>query len=71
MKFYPDKCKVLTITNNRKIIRSDYKIHNMCLEKVEHAKYLGVYIDKKLLWKYHVSSITTKANHCRHFLINL
>ena len=49
MKFYPDKCKVLTITNNRKIIRSDYKIHNMCLEKVEHAKYLGVYIDKKLL----------------------
>ena len=23
---------------------------------------------KKLLWKYHVSSITSKANHCRHFL---
>ena len=23
---------------------------------------------KKLLWKYHVSSITSKADHCRHFL---
>ena len=68
MKFHPNKCKVLTITNKRKIIIFDHKIHNKCLEKVDHAKYLGVHIDKKLLWKYHVSSITSKANHCRHFL---
>ena len=68
LKFDPNKCKVLTITNKRKIIVFDYKIHNKCLEKVDHAKYLGVHIDKKLLWKYHVSSITSKANHCRHFL---
>ena len=67
MKFHPDKCKVLTITNKRKIIRFDYEIHNKCLEKVEHARYLGVNIDKKLLWKYHVSNITSKTNHCRHF----
>ena len=56
------------VTNNWKIIRFDYKIHNECLEKVDHAKYFGVHIDKKHLWKYHVSSITSKANHCRHFL---
>ena len=68
MKFHPDKCKVLTIKNKRKIIIFDYKIHNKRLEQFEHAKYLGVQIDKKLLWKYHVSSITSKANHCRHFL---
>ena len=68
MKFHPNKCKVLTITNKRKIIIFDYKIRNKRLEKFEHAKYLGVQIDKKLLWKYHVSSITSKANHCRHFL---
>ena len=59
---------IFTITNKSKIIRFDYKIHNKCLEKVDHAKYIGVHIDKKLLWKYHVSSITSKANHCRHFL---
>ena len=57
MKFHPDK-----------IIIFDYKIHNKCLEEVDHAKYLEVHIDKKLLWKDHVSSITCKANHCRHFL---
>ena len=68
MKFYPDKCKVLVITNKRKIIVFDYKIHNKCLHKVDHAKYLGAHIDKKLLCKYHVSSITSKANHCTHFL---
>ena len=38
MKFHPDK-----------IIIFDYKIHNKCLEEVDHAKYLGVHIDKKLL----------------------
>ena len=57
IKFHPDKWKVLTITNKSKIFRFDYKIHNKCLEKVDHAKYLGV----------HVSSITSKTNHCRHF----
>ena len=67
-KFHPDKCKVLRITNKRKIIRFDYKIHNKCLERTDHAKYLGVHIDKKLLWKCHISSINSKANHCRHCL---
>ena len=67
IKFHPDKWKVLTITNKSKIFRFDYKIHNKCLEKVDHAKYLGVHIDKKLLWKFHVSSITSTTNHCRHF----
>ena len=47
MKFNPNKCKVLTITNKMEIIRFDYPIHNKCLEKVNHAKYLGVHIDKK------------------------
>ena len=42
------KYKVLKITNKMRISRFDYRIHNKCLEKVGHAKYLGVHIDKKL-----------------------
>ena len=54
----------------RKIIRFDYEIHNKCLEKVDLAKYLGLHIDKKLLWEYHGSSMPSKeeANHCRNRL---
>ena len=42
------KYKVPKITNKMRIIRFDYKIRNKCLEKVDHAKYLGVPTDKKL-----------------------
>ena len=48
-EFYPKKCKVLTISNKRKMIRVDYKIYNKCLKKVASVKYIGVHIDKKLL----------------------
>ena len=68
VKFHPNKFQVLTIINKREIIRFNYKIQNKWLEKVDHAKYSGVHIDKKLLWKYHVSSIISTANPCGHFL---
>ena len=68
MKFHPDKCKILIITNKRKIINSEYKIHGKKLDIVEHAKYLGIDIDKKLLWKFHISGVAAKANQCRQFL---
>ena len=47
MKFHPNIYKALTITNKRKIIRFDYKIHNQCLEKVDQAKYMTIHTDKK------------------------
>ena len=68
MKFHPSKCNDIKITNEKKIIRFAYKIHNKCLEKVERTKYLGVHINKKLLWKYHIFSITFNPNNYRHFL---
>ena len=70
MKFHPNKCRIFTIKHKRKIIRFDYGIHNKCLEKADLAKYLGLHIDKKLLWKYHGFSMPSKekANHCRNRL---
>ena len=61
MEFHPQKCKVLRITNKRKITDAQYQIHNTTLEIVEKAKYLGVTIDKRLSWKDHIGAITGKA----------
>ena len=68
MKFHPDKCKLLRITNKRNIIDFRYNIHNYPLKIADHSKYLGVEIDKKLKWEHHVSIITAKANQCRQML---
>ena len=68
MEFHPDKCKVLRITNKRKLIIHQYHMHNKNLEEVDEAKYLGIIIHKKLSWKPHVNSITKKANQTRAFL---
>ena len=68
MEFHPKKCKVLTITNKTKPIKTSYKIHNETLENVESAKYLGVEIHKKLKWNIHVANTCKKANQTINFL---
>ena len=68
MEFHPDKCKVLRITNKRKIIDSKYIMHGTQLEVVDQEKYLGVILHKKLSWKPHINKITAKANQTRQFL---
>ena len=42
MEFHPDKCKVLRITNKRKITDSKYIMHGTQLDVVDQEKYLGV-----------------------------
>jgi len=54
MEFHPDKCKMLRITNKRKIIESCYYIHGHELENVTEAKYLGVTLTKKMSWNTHI-----------------
>ena len=68
MEFYPDKCKVLRITNKRKIIKYHYLLHNAVLKEVPNAKYLGVKLNTRLSWKKHVIKICGKANQTRQFL---
>ena len=68
MQFHPEKCKLLRITNKRKIIASDYHIHGQQLENVTKAKYLGVTITKDLSWKTHISNVCAKANNTCFFL---
>ncbi|XP_072023338.1 uncharacterized protein [Amphiura filiformis] len=68
MKFHPQKCQVIRITNKKKPIQQPYTIHNHTLEEVDSAKYLGVNISKNLSWNHHINSVTNKANATRAFL---
>ena len=68
MEFHPDKCKVLRITNKRKVIKYHYLLHNVILKEVSNAKYLGVTMNTRLSWKNHVHKICGKANQTRQFL---
>ena len=68
MEFNPDKCKVLRITNKRNITISNYIMRNQILEVVESAKYLGVFINKKLSWNKHIDYTAKRANQVRCFI---
>ena len=43
-------------------------MNDIHIQQVEHAKYLGVIIDKNLNWSEHVKKTVNKANSVRGFL---
>ena len=59
MQFNPSKCQVLQITKKTKPLNTKYILHNVELESVPAAKYLGVTIADDLSWSKHID-ITTK-----------
>ena len=68
MKFHPDKCKVLSITDERILHilpfdRFPYCIGKTCLDYVNCEKDLGVYVNNKLNWSLQCSTLTTKATN--------
>lgn len=68
VKFHPDKCNLLSITQKRKPFLFTYKHHNHPLQKVNDAKYLGLTLQRNLKWDKHINSITNKANQSLGFL---
>ena len=68
MKFNPDKCEVIRVTDKRKMVDSDYTIHCQILRRTDKAKYLGITIDNTLSWNKHIDTITKKANNKTAFL---
>ena len=44
MKFHPDKCNVLRVTNKTKKTEANYNLHGHTLELVTSSKYLGLTI---------------------------
>ena len=56
------KTNYMVFTN--KILLGDAKIviNNHDVERVQTTKFLGVIIDEKLTWKYHIAHISGKIN---------
>lgn len=67
MRFNPDKCEVLQITNRRAPLPSTYYIHGQALNNVESGKYLGLNIHKSLSWDDHINKSTKKAHSTLSF----
>ena len=68
MKFSPEKCEVIRITNKRKVVDSAYTIHGQILRRTDNAKYQGVTTGSTLFWNHHSNTITKKANNSAAFL---
>ena len=48
MEFNTDKCKILTVTNKKNIIKHQCKMEKTKLKNVKQEKYLGAIISNKL-----------------------
>ena len=68
MEFNPSKCLHLTISNKRQPLSHCYYISNHLINKVSHAKYLGVTFDEHITWKNHIHDICAKANAAQAFI---
>ena len=68
MSFNPSKCQVLHIRRAKCPIQTRYILHDIVLESVPSAKYLGVTISDNLSWSPHIDSISKKANQTLGFL---
>ena len=68
MAFNPEKCTVMHITNRRKPLITNYRLHGHILEREQHSKYLGITISQDLKWNMHVNNITMKANRSLGFV---
>ena len=68
MKFNIEKCMVLTVTLKKNPLHSEYCLHNHKLTNVTKAKYLGVTLDSKLSFNYHIDATCKKANSVLSFI---
>ena len=68
MSFNIAKCHIMHISRSRKVIKTNYTLHNKLLETVSQATYLGVEISSDLSWSPHVNKITSKASQSLGFL---
>ena len=62
------KSVYLRIINKLHPLVYSYYMSNIPIQQADHAKYLGVIIDKNLNWNEHTKQVVSKANSVRGFL---
>ena len=68
MKFNPEKCFVLKVTNIRNPKTHTYTLNNIKLAETDSHTYLGVELSQDLKWNKHVNRITAKGNRSLGFI---
>ena len=60
VRLIPGKCEALNITNKRAPIQFDYTINEGVIQWKPFVRYLGIYVNSKLIW----------SNHCKIIVKN-
>ena len=68
MEFNASKCDVLTVTNKRSPIATNYILRGQALKNVKSAKYSGITITNDLKWNTHIDNIRAKAKRTLGFV---
>jgi hypothetical protein len=63
------KCNVISFTRKTKLILHEYNLNNTTLSRVTEVRDLGIYIDNKLSFNYHINSMTAKAYKMLGFIL--
>ena len=54
------KTNFIIFGNKKKQTKLDLKINNVSIDRVQCTKFLGVYVDEKLNWDFHLNIIQKK-----------
>ena len=68
LRFHPDKCEVLCITNARDFTSYPYKLSGCTLQSVSEMVDLGVSLTSNLSWNTQTHNVVNKANKIVGFL---
>ena len=68
MRFNALKCQYISFCNEQVQINFNYMICNEVIKQVDSMKYLGVIIDKKIIWSQQVDKIVLNVHRVRGFL---
>ncbi len=68
MKFNPEKCFVLKVTDSHNPKTHSYNLNNTTLQETDSHTYLGVEISNNLKWNKHIDHITARGKRSLGFI---
>ncbi|VDI42203.1 Hypothetical predicted protein [Mytilus galloprovincialis] len=68
MCFRPERCTVIRLSGRLQQQQTSYSLQGHTIEKLDRGKYLGLTINKDLIWKNHINQTIGKASKTTCFL---